>query len=203
MDRSVVNGRQETVTELLVKVRGGDQTAFDELVSIVYDELRSLARIQRRRWRGNETLNTTALVHEAYLKLAVQEEPHWESRAHFRGVAARAMRQILIDYSRAQHTAKRGGEHFRVSLDPEELKQARLSGEFSGRHADSLVELDGALKALAEFDDRQSRVVECRFFGGMTIPETAEALRMSEATVQRDWAVAKAWLYREMQQRLI
>ena len=193
MNRSL----DSTVTQLLVRVRAGDHAAFDELVSIVYEELRTLARIQRRRWAGDETLNTTALVHEAYLKLAAQDEPTWKDRAHFGRVAARAMRQILIDYSRAQRAAKRGGGQIRLSFD--ELRTAGASGEFSYEHADTLLAFDEALTRLSKIDARQSQIAECRLFASMTVPETAEALGSSPATVKRSWAVAKAWLYREMQ----
>jgi RNA polymerase sigma factor (TIGR02999 family) len=191
-----LNASQDrAVTELLVRVRAGDHAAFDELVSIVYEELRTLARIQRRRWTGDETLNTTALVHEAYLKLAVQDEPQWQNRAHFERVAAKAMRQILIDYSRAQRALKRGGEQARVSFDS--LKVA-AHGEFSGEHAEALIALDLALTKLSKVSDRQAQIAECRLFGDMTVPDTAVALGTSPATAKRSWAVAKAWLYREL-----
>ena len=191
---------QTTVSRLLAEVRAGSRSAFDDLVPIVYEELRDLARAQRHGWQGDETLNTTALVHEAYQKLAAQDEPRWESRAHFRSVAARAMRQVLIDYSRARCAAKRGGKFVRVSFD--ELRVAGSSGELSDRHARLLIALDESLGRLIALDSRQGRVVECRFFGGMTIPDTAEALGVSRATVQRDWLMAKSWLYRDMQQAL-
>ena len=201
MARLGVNDSDEsTVSQLLAEVRAGSPSAFDDLVPIVYEELRGLARAQRHGWHGDETLNTTALVHEAYQKLAAHDEPAWEGRAHFRSVAARAMRQILIDYTRARRTVKRGGERVRVTLD--ELRIAGSTGRFSGQHSEALIALDESLKRLGAIDDRQSRVVECRFFGGMTIPETAEALGTSPATVQRDWAMAKAWLYRDMQQAM-
>jgi len=185
---------------LLAEVRAGSRSAFDDLVPIVYEELRGLARAQRHGWQGDETLNTTALVHEAYQKLAAQDEPRWESRAHFRSVAARAMRQVLIDYSRARSAEKRGGKLTRVSFD--DLRVAGSSGDLSDRHATLLIALDQSLEKLTALDSRQGRVVECRFFGGMTIPDTAEALGVSRATVQRDWVMAKAWLYRDMQQAL-
>jgi len=188
---------QTTVSRLLAEVRDGSRSAFEDLVPIVYEELRDLARAQRRGWQGDETMNTTALVHEAYQKLAAQDEPHWGGRAHFRSVAARAMRQVLIDYSRARAAAKRGGKLTRVSFD--ELRVAGASGDLSDRHATLLIALDRSLEKLTALDSRQGRVVECRFFGGMTIPETAEALGVSRATVQRDWVMAKAWLYRDMQ----
>lgn len=188
---------QSTVTQLLAEYRGGSGAAFDQVVQIVYEELRDLAHAQRRRWHGDDTLNTTVLVHEAYLKLAAQDDPKWENRGHFRRVVAKAMRQILIDYSRAQRTAKRGGERDRVSFD--DLRAAGSSGEFSSRDAAALIALDESLSRLSKLDDRQNQVVECRFFGGLTIPETAEALGVSAATVEREWAIAKAWLYRDMQ----
>ena len=191
---------QTTVSMLLAEVRAGSRSAFDDLVPIVYEELRDLARAQRRGWQGDETLNTTALVHEAYQKLAAQDEPHWGSRAHFRSVAARAMRQVLIDYSRARCAAKRGGKQVRVSFD--ELRVAGSSGAVSDRHAELLIALDKSLEKLSDLDSRQARVVECRFFGSMTIPDTAAALGISRATVQRDWVMAKSWLYRDMQQAL-
>jgi RNA polymerase sigma factor (TIGR02999 family) len=184
----------------LAQVGAGDRSAFDELVPIVYEELRGLARAQRQGWQGDDTLNTTALVHEAYEKLAAPDEPQWQDRAHFRSVAARAMRQVLIDYSRARTAAKRGGKLTRVSFD--ELRVAGSSGDLSDRHAMLLIALDQSLERLTALDSRQGRVVECRFFGGMTIPEAAEALGVSRATVQRDWVMAKAWLYRDMQQAL-
>jgi RNA polymerase sigma factor (TIGR02999 family) len=191
---------QTTVSMLLAEVRAGNRSAFDDLVQIVYEELRDLARAQRHGWQGDETLNTTALVNEAYQKLAAQDEPRWESRAHFRSVAARAMRQVLIDYSRARCAAKRGGKLVRMSFD--ELRVAGSSGELSDQHARLLIALDQSLERLIALDSRQGRVVECRFFGGMTIPDTAEALGVSRATVQRDWLMAKSWLYRDMQQEL-
>jgi RNA polymerase sigma factor (TIGR02999 family) len=192
------DSRHSTVTQLLGELRAGRPSAFDELVPLVYDELRELAHAQRHRWRGDETMNTTALIHEAYLKLAAQNEPRWESRAHFRSVAARAMRQILINYAKEKRTQKRGGERERVSLD--ELRLADPGAELSSRQAEALIALDKSLGRLKQLDHRQSRIVECRFFGGMTIPDTATALGVSPATVQRSWAMAKAWLYRDMQQ---
>lgn len=189
---------QTTVSRLLSKIRAGSPSAFDQLVQIVYEEIRQLARAQRRNWRGNETLDTTALAHEAYLKLAAQKDPQWEGHAHFRSVAARAMRQVLIDYSRARCAAKRGGKLTRVSLD--ELRVAGSSGVLTDRRAELLIALDQSLEKLIALDSRQGRVVECRFFGGMTIPDTAEALGVSKATVQRDWVMAKAWLYHDMQE---
>lgn len=189
-----------TVTRLLGKVQAGRASAFDELVPLVYDQLHGLARAQRHRWRGDPTLNTTALVHEAYLKLVAPEAPDWESRAHFLSVAARAMRQVLLDYARGKRAAKRGGGRVRVTLDEERLEDLPLPST-EDRSA-ALVALEEALVKLEGRDRRQGRVVECRFFGGMTIRETSTALGVSTATVGRDWSHAKAWLYREIQREL-
>jgi RNA polymerase sigma factor (TIGR02999 family) len=187
---------QHTVTQLLVDVRAGDRSAFDRLFPIVYQQLHGLAHGQRARWQGDHTLNTTAIVHEAYLKLAAPEEPDWENRAHLLAVAATAMRQILIDYARIKQAKKRGGDQVRVTLD--EMRVEGLGPEISSDKADSLIALHEALDRLKERDERQSKVVEYRFFGGMSIPDTATALGVSHATVERDWAMAKAWLFRDM-----
>jgi RNA polymerase sigma factor (TIGR02999 family) len=195
----VENSRQSIVKRLLDDVRAGSSSAFDELFPLVYQELKERARAQRRRWQGDETLNTTALIHEAYLKLTAADEPDWESRAHFLAVASRAMRQILIDYARIQKAEKRGGDLARVSL--EEFRLQPGPGLSSDR-AEALLALDASLARLQERDERQSRIVECRFFGGMTIRDTAAALGISAATVKRGWAMAQAWLYRDMQQAL-
>jgi RNA polymerase sigma factor (TIGR02999 family) len=178
------------VTRILQAVRGGDPHAADELFRAVYDELHRIASGQRRRWDGNETLNTTALVHEAYLKLVRQEEADWESRAHFFAVAARAMRQILINYAERQVAAKRGGGAVHVSLTD--------GVAMAPEAAEELLALHEALDRLASVHERSSRVVECRFFGGFGIRDTAETLGVSAATVERDWAFASAWLRREM-----
>lgn len=190
--------RQSTVTVLLGAVRAGNDAAFDELFPLVYEELKGLAHAQRRGWQGDDTMNTSALVHEAYLKLAAHDHLDWESRAHFRSVAARAMRQILIDYARGKKARKRGGDLVAVTFDEMRIEESDGDRELSDERADSLIALDEALKRLAERDERQSRVVVCRFFGGMTIRDTAVALGVSTATVERDWARAKAWLYRDM-----
>jgi RNA polymerase sigma factor (TIGR02999 family) len=178
------------VTSILRAVRSGDVRAADELFRLVYGELHQIARGQRRRWGGNETLNTTALVHEAYLKLVKQEEAHWESRGHFFAIAATAMRHILINYAERQVAAKRGGGAVHVPLDEVDLVAPEA--------AEELLALDEALKGLARVHERSSRVVECRFFGGFCIRETAETLRVSPATVERDWAFASAWLRRAL-----
>jgi RNA polymerase sigma factor (TIGR02999 family) len=178
------------VTSVLRAARSGDPQAADELFRLVYGELHQIAGGQRRRWGGNETLNTTALVHEAYLKLVRQEEADWESRAHFFAVAAKAMRHILINYAERQVAAKRGGGAVHIPLCDAELATPEASEE--------LLALDRALLELARVHERSSRVVECRFFGGFGIRETAETLAVSQATVERDWAFASAWLRRAL-----
>ncbi|HJQ68468.1 MAG TPA: sigma-70 family RNA polymerase sigma factor [Blastocatellia bacterium] len=178
------------ITQLLMDWRNGDKAAADQLMPLVYDELRRLASNFFRRERVNHTLQPTALVHEAYLHLVDQSVVSWQNRAHFFGAAARLMRQILIDHARTHNAAKRGGGEIKVSLK-EELVAA------APREVD-LIALDAALDELAELDEQQSRIVEMRFFGGLSIEETAEVLAISPATVKREWSTAKAWLYREM-----
>lgn len=180
----------EEVTQLLKDGSSGDQAALDKLFPLVYDELRRLASGYMRRERANHTLQTTALVHEAYLRLIGQRDISWKSRIHFFAVAARVMRRVLIDHARTRQYAKRGGGAIRLSLD----EVAILSDE----RADELVALDEALNELAKLDPRQSRIVELRFFGGLTLAETAEVLKISPDTVNRDWNLAKAWLYRQV-----
>lgn len=188
---------QGKVSGLLARLEDGDPDAFDELFPLVHRELHGLAKAQRRRWKGNDTLNTTALLHEAYLKLAGQESPAWESRSHFLSVASRAMRQILIDYAKRRSAAKRGGTYPHVSF--EEMRDAlRTPAGFTDERMDALVVLDESLERLGATNPRQSRIVECRFFGGMTIDDTAEALGVSPATVKRGWSTALAWLYRDL-----
>jgi RNA polymerase sigma factor (TIGR02999 family) len=187
----------EAVTRLLLRAEAGDRAALDELFPAVYDELHSLAHRQRGRWRDDHTMNTTALVHEAYLKLFNADRLEAGSRAHFLAIAARAMRQILINYAKGRQRQKRGGSARQISFD--ELREAPLPGpDLSLEDADLLIELEDALTRLESLSERQSRVVECRFFGGMSIPETAAALGTSPATVKRDWALAQAWLFREL-----
>lgn len=188
-----------TVTRLLGEVRAGDSSAFDELLPILYGELKDRAQAQRRRWQGDDTLNTTALIHEAYLKLAAADDPDWETRAHFLAVASRAMRQVLIDYARIKHAEKRGGDRVPVTLDEMQLTPGP---ELSVDRAEALLALEDSLRRLSEQNERQSRIVECRFFGGMTIRDTATALGLSPATVKRGWSMAQAWLYRDMKQAL-
>jgi RNA polymerase sigma factor (TIGR02999 family) len=192
---------QADIARLLEALQQGDTAAFDTLFPLVYDELRDLARRQRRRWDGDDTLDTTALVHEAYLKLVDQSRASWESRAHFLATAARAMRHILVNYARDRRAQKRGGD--RATLSLEELGE-RLQGEIvlSDDNADLLAALDAALRELEQVNDRQSRIVECRFFGGMTIEETAVALGISAASVNRGWAVAQVRLHQAVQRQL-
>ena len=178
------------VTQLLIDWSGGDQAAFDKLVPLVYEELRRLAHHYMSREHVGHTLQTTALVNEAYLRLVDQKRVRWQNRAHFFGIAAQMMRRILVDYARKRRYAKRGGELLKVSL-------AEAEGLSDERAAD-IAALDEALKSLAEIDPQQSRVVELRFFGGLTIEETAEVLGLSRDMVNREWATAKAWLYQEM-----
>jgi len=191
----------ETVARLLRELSRGSREAFDELLPLVYAELHELAHRQRGRWHGDETLGSTALVHEAYLRLVDQTTPHWQNRPHFLAVASRAMRQILLDYAKRKHAAKRAGGRPHLSLQEVE---AALGGAAPASDADSeaLIALEGALQRLERHDARQSRIVECRFFGGMTIEDTALALRVSPATVKRSWAMAQAWLYRDLRREL-
>jgi RNA polymerase sigma factor (TIGR02999 family) len=189
-----------TVTRLLDELQGGNRAALDELFPLVYGELKRMAHRHRQGWYGDETLGTTALVHEAYLKLVGQQQVAARSRAHFMAVAAKAMRQILSDYAKSRRRLKRGGDLRQVPLDALD----RVSGglDIGGEQAETLTALDAALTALEAENDRLGRVVEYRFFGGMSIADTAEVLGTSPATVKRDWTLARAWLYREMQRRL-
>ena len=193
--------QQDEVTRLLDALQHGDRAALDRLVPLVYDELRGLAHGQRQRWQGDHTLDTTALVHEAYLKLVDQSRASWESRAHFLATAAKAMRHILINYARDRRAQKRGGDQPKLSL--EELSEG-LGGTavFSDDRAELLIALDAALTKLEQVNERQSRIVECRFFGGLTIEETAAALGISTASVSRGWALAQVRLFQDVQREL-
>jgi RNA polymerase sigma factor (TIGR02999 family) len=188
---------QSTVTRLLGELQLGNRAAFAELFPLIYSELRMLARQQRQRWHGDLTLNTTALVHEAYLKLAGQKRLGASSRAHFFALSAKAMRHILCNYARARRREKRGGDLVRLSL--EELYSMPEKLTFTAEQAAILMALDDALKELQEKDQRLSDVVECRFFGAMSIDDTAVALGLSPATVKRYWTLARSWLYRKLQ----
>ncbi len=178
------------VTQLLVRWRGGDREALEELMPLVYEELRRLAHHYLRQERADHTLQSTALVHEAYLRLAGQNPPEWQNRAHFFGIAAHVMRQILVEYARGHNAAKRGGNACRLTLDETVELPQPLDVD--------VVALDKALTELSEFDAQQSRIVELRFFAGLTIEDTSEVLGVSPATVKRDWVTARAWLYRAM-----
>lgn len=188
---------QDSVTRLLQQVKEGDRLAFDELFALVYDELRHVAGRRRRGWAGDETLNTTALVHETYLRLADQSSPDWDSRPHFLAVASKAMRQILLDYAKRKRAARRGGGARPLSIEGVEAVLAG-AGDPSEGGSDALIALDEALHRLERDDPRLSRIVECRFYGQMTIADTAVALGVSPATVKRGWALAQAWLYRDL-----
>jgi RNA polymerase sigma factor (TIGR02999 family) len=180
----------EPITGLLLRASGGDPGAMDQLLPYVYDELRRIAR-RALRWESpDHTLGTTALVHEAYLKLVDQTRVGWRDRAHFYAVAALAMRRILVDYARRHRRTKRGGGQRPVSLD-----EGAVSLD---ERAENLVALDEALTRLSELNPRLSRIVECRFFGGLTEEEIAEALGVTARTVKRDWAKARGWLYQEL-----
>jgi len=175
---------------LLREWSAGDRSALDKLLPLVSSELRRMAKRYMGQQQRGHTLQTTALIHEAYLRLVGQEDKRWQNRAHFYGVAAQAMRHILVDYARARHRAKRGGEAGTVSLE----EAAVVSQE----RAAELVALDEALEELAPLSPRQSQVVELRYFGGLSVAETAEVLKVSADTVMRDWSQAKAWLYRAL-----
>jgi RNA polymerase sigma factor (TIGR02999 family) len=193
--------KQHGVERLLHELKAGNREAFSDLLPLVYDELHDIAARHRHQWDGDETLNTTALIHEAYLKLADQSSPGWQSRPHFFAVASTAMRQILLDYAKRKRAVKRGGEYAHVSLHDLEaaLEDPAESGD---ARSDALQALDDSLRRLSEFDQRKARVVECRFFGRMTIDDTAAALGIAPATVGREWTTAKAWLYRDMKKAL-
>lgn len=183
----------ERVSKLLLNWGQGDQGAREALIPLVYDELRRLARRYLRRERPDHTLQSAALVNEAYLRLIRQEHPQWQNRAHFFGVAAQLMRHILVDHARNRAAAKRGAGAPRLTLDPDiALPQERDV---------DLMALDDALNQLAALDPQQSRLVELRFFGGLSIEETSVVLGVSPATVKREWATARAWLQREMRNK--
>jgi RNA polymerase sigma factor (TIGR02999 family) len=190
----------EAVTELVQAVDRGDRAALDELFPLIYRELAILARQQRRTWHGDLSLDTSALVHEMYLKVVGQARMPSNSRAHFFAVAAKAMRHILCNHARDRRRHKRGGgiPHLRLAPGEDVATQVQLSDE----QTDVLTALDDALLELQRVAERQARVVECRFFGGMSIEDTATALGISPRTVKRDWTFARAWLQREMQIKL-
>ena len=178
------------ITQLLLAWSDGDQEALEKLTPLVYAELRRLAKSYMRGERPGHTLQTTALINEAYLRLIDWKIVRWQNRAHFFGVAAQVMRRILVDFARSRHYARRGGGTQQVSLDEALTIHEDRSAE--------IIALDDALKSLAEIDRRKSQVVELKFFGGLSAEETAEALKVSPRTVEREWNLARAWLYREL-----
>lgn len=185
-------GDAHEVTLLLSALSRGDKDAGAKLIPVVYDELRRLAGSYMRRERTDHTLQATALVHEAYLKLVEQQSANWQNRAHFFGVAAQLMRRILIDHARGHLRQKRGGEYKKVPLEGNFI--------FSPAQSAELLAVDESLQRLAKLDDRQSRIVELRFFGGLSVEEAAAVLGVSSKTVKRDWTVAKAWLYADLKE---
>jgi RNA polymerase sigma factor (TIGR02999 family) len=178
------------ITTLLADWRRGDREALDQLAPMVYDELRRLASSYLKQERMDHTLQSTALVHEAYLRMVGGVDVDWENRSHFFGVAAQIVRRILVEHARAANTAKRGAGAVVLSIN-EELNTAQ-------QRAPNLLALEDSLNALAAIDARQARIVELRYFAGLNVEETAEVMDISPATVKREWAVAKAWLYREL-----
>jgi len=183
-------GSSNQVTQLLVRWRSGDKAALDSLMPLVYGELRRIAQHYLNNERPDHTLQSTALVHEAYVRLTQQKLPEWQNRAHFFAVAAQLMRQILVDYARSHRASKRGGNAYTLALDDAQEEPQATDVD--------IVALDDALKTLAAMDAQQSRVVELKFFGGLSIEDTAEVLGVSPSTVKRDWVTARAWLYREL-----
>ncbi|HTP32488.1 MAG TPA: sigma-70 family RNA polymerase sigma factor [Candidatus Acidoferrales bacterium] len=187
----MASGAAPDVTKLLVNWSHGDQGALEQLMPLVYGELRRLAAAYLRRERSNHTLQSTALVHEAFLRMVHQQDVQWRNRAHFYGIAAQMIRRILVDYARGQLAEKRGAGAVKLVLD-EALAVPQQSPDVD------LLSLNDALDRLTELDERQSRVVELRFFAGLSIEETAEVMHLSPASIKREWQTARAWLFREM-----
>ncbi len=183
--------RVPEITEMLRELSDGKPEAWNNLLPLVYAELHRQAARFLRKERPGHTLQTTALINEAYLKLIDRRDVNWESRTHFFAVAAQAMRRILVDYARAKHREKRGGDNIKLSLEDATLIATKEKGV-------DLIALDEALNKLAERDEQQARVVELRYFSGLSLEETAEALHVSRATVARDWEAARAWLHRQL-----
>ncbi len=179
------------ITQLLREWSDGKREALDEVLPLVYEELRRQAANYLRRERPDHTLQTTALIHEAYLRLIDQRAVNWQSRAHFFAISAQAMRRILVDYARTKHREKRGGDAFKLPLEAAALMPAE-------EKSIDLIELDGALTRLGEIDEQKARIVELRYFSGLSTEETATVLRVSTRTVERGWTMAKAWLLREL-----
>jgi len=186
MGLAVMKTSSHEVTQLLMDWGNGNQAAAEKLMPLVYEELHRLAHQYMNKEHPGHTLQTSALVNEAYLRLIDQKQVHWQNRAHFFGIAAQLMRRILVDYARSRRYQKRGGDARQVDLD-----EAMI---VSQERAADVIALDDALKSLAEFDARKSQIVELRFFGGLSIEETAQVLEVSPRTVMRDWTLAKAWL---------
>lgn len=184
-----MTGPKPEITGLLRAWEDGDREALNRLMPIVYDELRRLARNYMRRERTNHTLQATALVNEVYLRLVDMKSVRWQDRAHFFAIAASMMRRILLDAARARAAGKRGGGELRITLQEDEL---------AANQADDLIAIDDALQSLSKVDPRKAQVVELRFFGGLSIEEIAEVLRMSPQSVKRDWKLARAWLLKEL-----
>ena len=181
----------ESVTQLLIEISNGDREAVDLLLPVIYDELRKLAANYLRRERPDHTLQPTALVHEAYLRLVDQTRVNWQNRAHFFGIAAQIMRRLLVDHARRHNAEKRGQDFQKLSLDENIDRAVDRSAE--------LIALDDALKALTVFDPQKARIVELRYFGGLSIEETADVLGVTATTIKRHWRFAKAFLHGEMQ----
>lgn len=189
MNRSEQNSHE--ITEMLHEWSGGNHDALDKLLPLIYDELHRQAANYLRHERADHTLQTTALINEAYLKLIDQRNVNWENRTHFFAIAAQSMRRILVDYAKAKRRAKRGGGDVQITFEENLLVTAN-------EKSIDLVALDEALNRLAAKDEQQARVVELRYFSGLNLEETAEVLRISRTTATRDWAMAKAWLHREL-----
>jgi RNA polymerase sigma factor (TIGR02999 family) len=183
----------QEVTQLLIAWSEGDKTALDQLMPLVHEELRRLAHHYMSRERAGHTLQTSALVNEAYLRLVHRESVHWQNRAHFFAIAAQLMRSILVDHARSHAYQKRGGGARKITLDEGMLVSQKRAAE--------VVALDEVLTELAAIDPQQSRIVELKFFGGLTIEETSEVMDLSPATIKREWSTAKAWLYHELAKR--
>ncbi|HJZ96287.1 MAG TPA: sigma-70 family RNA polymerase sigma factor [Candidatus Solibacter sp.] len=189
---TMASGPAPDVTQLLSKWSSGDQSALDQLLPLVYGELHRLAAAYLRRERSNHTLQSTALVHEAFMRMVHQQDVQWKNRAHFFAICAQMIRRILVDYARSQHAEKRGSGAVKLALD-----DAMAVPQAPATDVD-LLGLNDALDRLAEMDERQSRIVELRFFAGLSIEETAEVMHLSPASIKREWQTARAWLFREM-----
>ena len=197
---------QQPVTQLLAQWRDGDERAFAQLSALMYEELRQLAQRHLRRERSNHTIQKTALVNEAFVRLVGQQSVDWQSRAHFIGLASKLMRRVLVDYARARLADKRGGGAGVLSLDEmaaPEADEAPDTTPTALQHLDAHTQeevsaIDQALLRLEQIDERQAQIVEMRYFGGLTVEQTAEAIGISEATVKREWTLARAWLRREL-----